>query len=46
MVDRETAEALVSEMNRLELHYSPTRLDIISPLIDVNRQRTFNHERH
>jgi hypothetical protein len=46
VVDRETTEELVNEMDRLELHYSPTRLDIIRPLIDVKQQKTYNHVRH
>jgi hypothetical protein len=34
MLDRKTSEALVSEMLRVELHYSPTRIDAIPTPIE------------
>jgi hypothetical protein len=37
MIDRDTPDALVHEMNRLELYYSPTRIDTIGPLFNVNQ---------
>jgi hypothetical protein len=33
VVDKPTADALLSEMARVELHYSPTRVDVLGGVV-------------